>query len=90
MLAERLARLVCKVIEWAAFAVPTAILDALGSALLPHVLGTNCLDFRGRFATGLRNIREVLDFEHDVFLERILDLSIEVQDRQLQQADGLL
>ena len=47
--------------------------------------GGSGFDFAGFEAAGL-----VLGLEHHVALERLADLSLEFEDGQLQQADGLL
>ncbi len=73
-----------------AFAVPAAVLDAPVGARLPLVLGPDGLDLGRGLVARLGNVRQVLHLEHDVLFERVLDLRIEVENRQLQQANGLL
>ncbi len=90
MLSQSLTRLVGEVVERAALAIPAAVVQTLRGALLPHILGTDCLDFRRRLGTRLRHVGQVFHLEHDVFFERVLNLGIEIEDRQLQQANGLL
>ena len=66
-----------------AFAIPAAILNSRGRALLPDVLGTDGLNFSGCFGGGLRNIGQIFHLEHDVFFEGVLNLRIQIQNWQL-------
>ena len=90
VLPQCIARLVSKIIDGSAFAIPAAVLNAIRRLLLPGVLGLDGLDFRCRFRTRLRDVRQVLHFQHDVFFEGVLNLRTQVQHGQLQHANCLL
>ena len=90
VLTKRLAAFIGEFCDGPAFPVPTAVLAAIGrAARLPVFLGFDNLDFDGAFGAGARNIREIFHLQHDVLFECVLDLRAEVENRELQQANGL-
>ncbi len=88
--AKGLPGLVGKLTDRTAFAVPAAVLDLALGASLPLVFCADGFDLGRRFVARLRDVRQVLHLQHDVLFERILDLGVQVENGQLQQADRLL
>jgi len=83
MFTERLATPVRILVDRAIFAVPATVLDALRGTGLPELVGFDGLDFGRGFGTRGRNVGEILHLQHDVLFESFLNLSIQVEDREL-------
>ena len=90
MFTQRLTGFIGEFADRPAFPVPATILDTPLGTGLPLVFGPQRLDLRRRLVARLRHVRQVLHLQHDVFFERVLDLRVQVEHRQLQQTNGLL
>ncbi len=88
--AQSLPRFIREIADRSAFAVPAAVLGTLRCSRLPEIFGFQRFDFRGGIRAGLRNIGEILHFQHDVLFQRFLYFRIQIEYRQLQESDRLL
>ena len=57
---------------------------------MPEFVGFDGLDFGSSVSTGGRDVGKVLHLQHYVFFEGFLNLCVQVEDRELQQAYSLL